>query len=529
MPLSALIDSAMDAIISTDEHQHIIIFNGAAELMFGYRADQVIGGHLDMLIPHRHRAHHRKNVDDFGRTGVTTRTMNMPGSSYGLRADGEEFLFEASISKVDVEGRLIYTAILRDITSRRLLESALKLNEARLSQAVDIAGVGFFDYDKVSEEMYWSPQMRAIFGVSPDEPVNMHTLLDSVFPADREKLLAALDSVQSAVGDGCFVLSYRMLRRDGEMRWLAVQMHISFAGSDESRYAKRTVGAVRDITRRIASEEALQLASSVYQSSHEGILVTDENNLIVDINPAFTELTGYTLDEVRGKNPNIFQSGMHGPAFYQEMWQSIQDAGHWQGEMWDKRRDGVLHAKWISISAIRHPDGSLFRYVAQFTDISEKKRRDELIWTQANFDALTSLPNRRLLNDRLGQSMAAVKRSKHYCALMFIDLDKFKALNDTLSQSRANAVLEYLKQKFPQLPASQFTAKGYGFSAPVAPNTTDLGRAKNRRVEFKVLNTEALRIEREKRRFLQKNEAAPPDSMPMAPPSTPAPPDTTKR
>jgi diguanylate cyclase (GGDEF)-like protein/PAS domain S-box-containing protein len=441
MPLTGLIDSAMDAIVSTDEHQRIIIFNGAAELMFGYRADQVIGQHLEMLIPHRHRAHHRKNVDDFGQTGVTTRTMNMPGISYALRADGEEFLFEASISKADVEGRKIYTAILRDITSRRLLESAMRLNQDRLSQAVDIAGVGFFDYNKITEEMYWSPQMRAIFGVGQDEPVSMQTLLDCVIAADKEKLLSAIESVQGASGDGCFALSYRMVRRDGEIRWLAVQMHISFAGSDEERHARRTVGAVRDITRRVMSEEALQLASSVYQSSHEGIVVTDENNLIVDINPAFTELTGYTLDEVKGQNPNIFQSGMHGPAFYQEMWKSIKDTGHWQGEMWDKRRDGELHAKWISISAIHHPDGSLFRYVAQFSDISEKKRRDELIWTQANFDALTSLPNRRLLADRLSQAMSASLRSGIYCGLLSLDLDHFKQLNDTLGHSMGDKLL----------------------------------------------------------------------------------------
>ena len=143
--------------------------------------------------------------------------------------------------------------------------------------------------------------------------MSMQTLLDCVIAADKEKLLSAIESVQGASGDGCFALSYRMVRRDGEIRWLAVQMHISFAGSDEERHARRTVGAVRDITRRVMSEEALQLASSVYQSSHEGIVVTDENNLIVDINPAFTELTGYTLDEVKGQNPNIFQSGGQQP------------------------------------------------------------------------------------------------------------------------------------------------------------------------------------------------------------------------
>ncbi len=188
---------------------------------------------------------------------------------------------------------------------------------------------------------------------------------------------------------------------------------------------------LRDITQRKLDEEALRLAASVYQFSREGILVTDENNLIVDVNPAFTQLTGYTREEVLGKNPRIFQSGKHDVQFYQEMWQAILQDGHWQGEIWDKRRDGELHAKWLSISLIRHPDGSLFRHVGQFFDITEKKRQDELIWTQANFDALTNLPNRRLLADRLRQVMSSGARSGQHGALLLLDLDQFKRLNDT--------------------------------------------------------------------------------------------------
>jgi len=639
--LTALIDSAMDAIVSTDENQNVVIFNGAAELMFGYRADAVIGQSLDLLLPVRFREEHRKHMADFGKTGVTTRTMNMPGISYALRADGEEFPFEASISKVEVEGRKIYTAILRDITVRRQMEwqlkesraqaiqnaqlldksmrqletiakiqsrfitgtdysetfiellkilldysgseygfiaevlhdadgqpflkslavtniawneetralyekhkerglefrnlnslfgavlttgqavisndplhdprsgglppghpamhaflglplykgaeligmlgvanramgydlliceelavlaatcssliesrrefdkrsqaeAALQQNEERLRQAINLADIGLFDHEHLTNQLYWSPQMRTIFGFEPDEPVTMHSLIECISPADRERVMAAIVLSQNPVGEGRFSLSHRIVRRDGEIRWLAVQFQTSFAGEGETRHTLRSVGAVRDITRRVASEEALQLASSVYQSSHEGIVVTDENNLIVDINPAFTDLTGYTLHEVQGKNPRIFQSGMQGHAFYQEMWQSIKDTGHWQGEMWDKRRDGELHAKWLNISVIRHPDGSVFRYVGQFSDISEKKRRDELIWTQANYDALTGLPNRRLLADRLSQAMSASLRSGVYGGVLSLDLDHFKQLNDTLGHSMGDKLL----------------------------------------------------------------------------------------
>jgi diguanylate cyclase (GGDEF)-like protein/PAS domain S-box-containing protein len=189
------------------------------------------------------------------------------------------------------------------------------------------------------------------------------------------------------------------------------------------------------------AEESMRLAATIYESTAEAIMVTDENNLIIDINPAFTAITGYTLEEVRGKNPRMFKSGRHEESFYEEMWQSILQQGHWQGEVWDRRKDGELYAKWLNISVIRHPDGSIYRHVGEFSDITEKKRKDELIWTQANFDALTNLPNRRLLADRIHQAMASGARSGQHGALIELDLDHFKQLNDTLGHSVGDKLL----------------------------------------------------------------------------------------
>ena len=189
------------------------------------------------------------------------------------------------------------------------------------------------------------------------------------------------------------------------------------------------------------SEKSMKLAASIYQSNADAIVVTDENNLIVDVNPAFTRITGYTLDEVIGKDPKILQSGRHDKEFYRQMWQSILNKGHWQGEMWDKRKDGGLYAKLAHINVLRRSDGNVYRYVAQFSDITEKKQKDELIYWQANYDSLTSLPNRRLFNDRLGHALAASKRNAHYGALMFLDLDKFKTLNDMMGHGYGDMLL----------------------------------------------------------------------------------------
>lgn len=192
---------------------------------------------------------------------------------------------------------------------------------------------------------------------------------------------------------------------------------------------------------RQRTEASMRLAATIYESSSEGVMVTDEDNLIIDVNPAFTTITGYSLDEVRGKSPRIFKSGRHDEAFYQEMWQTIRERGHWQGEIWDRRKDGEVHVKWMNISVIRGVNGEISRHVAEFSDITEKKQKDELIWTQANYDALTNLPNRRLLADRIDQAMAVSLREKKYCALIALDLDHFKQLNDTMGHSLGDMLL----------------------------------------------------------------------------------------
>ncbi len=198
---------------------------------------------------------------------------------------------------------------------------------------------------------------------------------------------------------------------------------------------------VRDISARKLMEESMKLASAIYMSSNEAVMVTDENNHIVQVNPAFTQITGYTIDELCGKNPSILKSELHDPCFYQDMWHDIRNKGHWQGELCDRRKNGDLFATWLTISLIRHQDGSVFRHVAQFSDITEKKKKDDLIWKYANFDALTGLPNRRLFYDRLAQEIKKAHRTGCHLSLMFIDLDDFKQINDKMGHDRGDLLL----------------------------------------------------------------------------------------
>lgn len=189
------------------------------------------------------------------------------------------------------------------------------------------------------------------------------------------------------------------------------------------------------------SEQSMKMARSIYLSNADAIVVTDEHNHIVDVNPAFTRITGHSREEVLGKDPKLMRSGRHDRAFYAQMWHALLTHDRWQGEIWDRHKDGSAYIKAIDIVVLRHKDGSVYRYVAQFSDITDKKERDQLVHWQANYDPLTNLPNRRLFHDRLGQAIKMAHRTRFPIGLLFIDLDHFKQINDTLGHAVGDALL----------------------------------------------------------------------------------------
>lgn len=176
--------------------------------------------------------------------------------------------------------------------------------------------------------------------------------------------------------------------------------------------------------------DELQLSATIFDTASENIVVTDANNRFITVNPAFTKTTGYTLEEVIGKTPKILKSGKQSSEFYASMWKDLNTNGQWDGELSNRRKNGEIYIEWLSIRAIYNHDNTVKMYVATFSDITEKKRADEIIWKQANYDSLTNLPNRRLFDDRLKHEIRIANRSKKLLALLFIDLDYFKDVND---------------------------------------------------------------------------------------------------
>jgi diguanylate cyclase (GGDEF)-like protein/PAS domain S-box-containing protein len=196
-----------------------------------------------------------------------------------------------------------------------------------------------------------------------------------------------------------------------------------------------------DITERRTKDEMLNLSRVVFESAEEGIMVTDAERRIVMVNPAFTSITGYLPDEVIGRDSNMMSSGHHDQLFYQSLWDEVRQHGSWHGEIANRHKSGRHYLEWLSIRAVIDPQGRTTHYVGIFSDITERKEGEERMRYLAHYDALTGLPNRTLLMDRLQQGMAQTRRDNGRMAVMFLDLDRFKPVNDQLGHETGDRLL----------------------------------------------------------------------------------------
>ncbi len=238
--------------------------------------------------------------------------------------------------------------------------------------------------------------------------------------------------------EGTGSVESRFMTKDGQT--IPVLVSVSRLEADGRHH--QIIYAARDITRQKAAERELRLAAKVMDTVSNAIMVADAEANICLVNPAFCRITGYRPEEVLGKNPRILQSGRQNREFYAGMWQTIQDRGLWEGEIWNRRKDGEIYPEWLTITAMHDRDGKVTHYVSTFQDITERKRVMRELEHLASHDQLTGLPNRKLFIDRLQHAMRLSRRVEKHAALLFIDIDGFKPINDAHGHDIGDALLQ---------------------------------------------------------------------------------------
>jgi diguanylate cyclase (GGDEF)-like protein/PAS domain S-box-containing protein len=325
-----------------------------------------------------------------------------------------------------------FIAVVEDITDRKRVETLLVNERERIKAILDKVGDPIFVKDNDHRIVLANPAFYEMFGI--DESSAIGKTLAEMVPADEREHFLAVD--RRVLDTGRADISEESLTLNDSTRTV-VTTKTRFIDSQGDRYI---VGSIHDITERKLIDAQVRIAATVFDSQ-EGMTVTDANATILRVNPAFTRITGYTSEEAVGQNPRILKSGRQDDDFYVHMWDRIVREGVWEGEIWNRRKNGEIYPEYLIITAVKDDTGAVTNYVATFNDITLSKASAEEIKNLAFYDQLTSLPNRRLLLDRLRKALATLSRSGREGALLFLDLDNFKNLNDTLGHDIGDLLL----------------------------------------------------------------------------------------
>ncbi|MDP1665580.1 MAG: EAL domain-containing protein [Methylobacter sp.] len=317
--------------------------------------------------------------------------------------------------------------------------AALEASHNRYLNLYEFAPVGYLTLTPEGKIIEINLTAAALLGVQRSSLIN-HPFANLIAPQDSDRWYLLFKNALKHEGEQKNI--ELTIKRDDSHFYARLDC-LRVMSDDQSPMLRITL---TDITESKHAEEELRIAAVAFEAQ-EGIMITNADNLILRVNRAFTDITGYSAEELIGQTPRLFKSGYHDEAFYTDMWECINRTGSWQGEIWDQRKNGEIYPKWLTITAVKDSTGNITHYVGSQTDISVRKASEEEIKQLAYYDPLTALPNRRLLLDRLQQALATSTRSKKYGALLFIDLDNFKSLNDHLGHDMGDVLLQQVAQR----------------------------------------------------------------------------------
>jgi diguanylate cyclase (GGDEF)-like protein/PAS domain S-box-containing protein len=429
----SLLENLAAGVVVHGPDTAIMLSNAMAASLLGLTQDQMLGKVApdpDWCFLNEDGT--RMHLEDYPVNRVLASGEPLRGYVAGVQhARGTEptwVLCSAYLTRDEAGGISQAIVTFTDITERKRAEAALTASQARWKFAIEGAGYGLWDWNIQTGKAFYSSLYKSMLGFSEDEIGDTADEWSKrIHPDDAPGVFAALQPYMDGKA-GSAKVEFRMLCKDGHWLWTLGRGMVMERDADGKPV--RMIGTNSDITERKLAEDELRLAANVFSHTREGITITDAAGTIVDVNASFTRITGYSRAEAVGQNPRMLSSGRQDKAFYEGLWRALLEQGHWSGEIWNRRKDGEVFAELLTISAVRDAQGHTQHYVALFSDITAIKEHQYKLDRMAHFDALTSLPNRLLLADRLQQGLAQAVRRGQSLAVAYLDLDGFKAIND---------------------------------------------------------------------------------------------------
>jgi diguanylate cyclase (GGDEF)-like protein/PAS domain S-box-containing protein len=413
LSLRTIIENNADAILIVDMEGLIQFANPAAEELFGKSENELVGSPFGFPI-------------ESGETEI-----EIPRS--GRRP--ERVVVEMRNVGTDWTGDRVILSSMRDITRHKRAEEAVRKSEEQLSAFMESATDAFLLLDSDMNILVANKMYRTRILESQGDPVGMN--LVDLYPHLKrsERYLKYKEVIKTGAP-----FNTDEVIAHPEFGDLHVDLRAFKVGDG--------MGIIfTDITERVHAEREQRLAATVFETAIEGILITDSDANIITVNQAFTLITGYTMDEMIGQNPRLLSSGLHDDEFYKNMWETLVRPGHWQGEIWNRRKNGELFAEWLRISAVKNDLDEVTNFVGIFSDITAQVYAEHSLLYMATHDSLTNLPNRELFYDRLDHTIAQAKRYKRQVGVLFLDLDGFKVVNDTYGHDTGDVLLQLLSAR----------------------------------------------------------------------------------
>jgi len=436
--LQVTLASIGDGVMTTDAAGRVEYINPVAEALTGWRNDEARGRRMlevFNIINEYTREPAENPVDRVLSEGCV---VGLANHTLLIARDGTERPIADSAAPIrgqDAAAILGAVLVFRDQGHEREYINRLRESEQKLSTILDNVEACIYIKGADYRYEYANRSVRDLFGVGLDDIVGQP---DSTFFA-HDVAAEMHDNDRRVIEHGERVaVEEALIGRDGAATtYLSVKLPLRH--EDGSVYA--LCGVSTDISARKRGEDELRLAASVFEHAQEGILITDADAHILDVNPAFTVVTGFSREEALGRTPAILKSGHHHPEFYADMWSTLLESGGWRGEIWNRKKNGELFAELLAITAVPTLTGGKGYYVGVFTDITQIKSQQQHLEHIAHYDALTQLPNRVLLADRLHIALAHSRRTDTLLAVCYLDLDEFKPVNDTYGHEAGDRLL----------------------------------------------------------------------------------------